>query len=70
MSQLKQRVEFLTNGITITNQFTGDKEASYNASKVGDNVKGFVQSEIGNAEPGEYYDVHVTITKQRNKKPS
>ena len=69
MSQQKQRIEFLTNGITITNQLTGEKEASYNQAKVTQNASQFITEQMQGAEPGVYYDIHIVVTKQRNKSP-
>ena len=35
-----------------------------------DNAKQFIQDIISGAEPGEYYDIVVTVSKQRNKRPA
>lgn len=69
MEKTAQQVEFLKNGTTITNLLTGDKEGSYNSAKSADNAKEFIIQQLANAEAGEYYDIHISVTKQRNKKP-
>ena len=69
MKQLKLRIEQLLNGVTVTNRLTGDKTMGYNSTDTLNNAKQFIQDTIASAEPGEYYDVDITITKQRNKKP-
>lgn len=70
MANFKQRIEILTNGTTITNRQTGNKEMHPSKAKVAEYAKSFVTEQIENGEPGEYYDVDITITKQRNKKPA
>ena len=72
MATFKKRVEFLGNGITIANMLpgTGEKESHYNSAKVSKDAADFVSESISNAEPGEYYDIHITVSKQRNKKPA
>lgn len=69
MAHLRQRIEILTNGTTITNRLTGNKEMHPNSSKVIDYSKSFIAQMLENAEPGEYYDIDVTVTKQKNAKP-
>lgn len=69
MANFKQRIEILTNGTTITNRATGNKEMHPNKAKIAEYAKSFVTEQIENGEPGEYYDVDIIITKQRNKSP-
>jgi len=70
MKQLKLRIEQLLNGVTTTNLLTGDKSMGHNATASIDSAKQFIQDIVSNAEPGEYYDIHITVSKQRNKKPA
>ncbi len=70
MANFRQRIEILTNGTTITNRLSGNKEMHPNSSKVIEYAKSFMAQMLENAEPGEYYDIDVTVTKQKNKKPT
>lgn len=70
MSNLRNRIEFLSNGVTITNRATGNKEMSPNTSRILEYVKSHVSNALENGEPGEYYDIDVTVTKQKLKKPT
>ena len=69
MAKFAQRIEVLTNGNVITNRQTGNKEMNPNRAKIAEYAKSFVTEQIENGEPGEYYDIEIIITKQRNKKP-
>ena len=70
MANFKHRIEIVTNGAVITNRLTGDKVMNPNASKVTEYAKTFVAEQIANGEPGEYYDIDIIVTKQKNKKPT
>lgn len=70
MKTLKLRLEQLLNGVTTTNRLTGDKGMAYNAGTTIDQAKQFIQDAIADAEPGMYYDIDISISKQRNKKPA
>ncbi len=69
MAKFAQRIEVLTNGNVITNRLNGNKEMHPNKAKIADYAKSFVTEQIENGEPGEYYDIEIIITKQRNKSP-
>ena len=69
MKTLKLRLEQLLNGVTTTNRETGDKTMAYNTGATLTEIKQFIQDKIGDAEPSNYYDIEITVTKQRNKKP-
>jgi hypothetical protein len=69
MAKFAQRIEIVGNGIVITNRQTGNKEMNPNRAKIAEYAKSFVTEQIENGEPGEYYDVDIIITKQRNKSP-
>lgn len=70
MAKFAQRIEVVTNGTIITNRLTGDKSMNPSKAKIAEYAKAFVTEAVEAGEPGEYFDIDIIVTKQRNKKPS
>lgn len=62
---LRLSVEFLQNGITVTNRATLQKSMNINASVVSNDIGLFIDRNLKNYEPGEVYDLDITITKKK-----
>ena len=70
MAKLNLRVEITENGAIITNRSTNQKTVNRSTAPAIDLVKNFIQDAMANEEPGQYFDVDLSVQPQRIKKVS
>lgn len=70
MAKLNLRVEITENGAIITNRATQQKTVNRSTAPAIELVKNFIQDAMANEEPGQYFDVDLSVQPQRIKKVS
>ena len=69
MAKLSLRIEITDNGAIIMNRATNQKTVNRSTAPALDLVKQFIADGMANEEPGQFFDLDVTVQPQRLRKP-